>query len=618
MQQILQYWALCLGTTVAIFSVGCDGGRDADPEASDGRPAKGVAPVVDRSKMDEILVEIRESDLVGNQFFGKGEILDLEAKLQARGAAMNPRERLETQSQLGMAYLNYGEISKGIEAFEAVYRTMTRMGAPDGIRAQAAFDLGLAYFRLAETENCCAINAPESCILPLRGAAVHTKRHGSEMALEYFAEAAELEAGDPQLLLKATWFVNLAAMTLGDFPDAVPDDLRMPEQLFEPEGAAPRFLSVAAELGVDWESLAGGVLVEDFDGDGDLDLVVSSFDSAEPMRYYENRGGNGGFVERSQEAGFSRSLGGLNLVQADYDNDGDVDFLVLRGGWLRNRGRHPNSLMRNEGDGVFRDVTFSSGLGEGYWPTQTAAWADYDNDGDLDLYVGNETADGFDAPCQLFRNEGDGTFVDVAEAAGVANRRWAKGVAWGDFDGDRFPDLVVSNYNGANRMYRNGGDGTFEDVATETGTMLPKKSFPVWTWDFNNDGRLDFFVSSYNGNVSTHVLYSEGGRLKGLDLSGHYRGNGRGGFENVALAAGVSAPMITMGCSVGDLDNDGWVDFYLGTGVPNIEVVLPNQLFMNQGGNGFGERTMASGLGHLQKGHAVAFADLDEDGDLDI
>ena len=117
-------------------------------------------------------------------------------------------------------------------------------------------------------------------------------------------------------------------------------------------------------------------------------------------------------------------------MQADYD--GDVDFLVVRGAWLEQHGRHPNSLVRNNGDGTFTDVTFDAGLGAVHYPTQTASFADYDNDGDLDLYIGNETREGFRAPCQLFRNNGDGTFTDVDVDAGVENDRFSKSVVWGD------------------------------------------------------------------------------------------------------------------------------------------------------------------------------------------
>ena len=112
--------------------------------------------------------------------------------------------------------------------------------------------------------------------------------------------------------------------------------------------------------------------------------------------------------------------GGLNLVQADYDNDGDTDIFVLRGAWLGKSGRHPNSLLQNDGAGVFTDVTFDVGLGDVHYPTQTASWGDYDNDGDLDLYIGNESNQAFTGvPNQLFQNDGAGAFVDVARDAGV-------------------------------------------------------------------------------------------------------------------------------------------------------------------------------------------------------
>lgn len=122
---------------------------------------------------------------------------------------------------------------------------------------------------------------------------------------------------------------------------------------------------------------------------------------------------------------------------------------MSRGAWLGGNGRHPNSLLRNDGvpgAAQFTDVTYSSGLGDAHFPTQTAAWADYDNDGDLDLYVGNEAEGEQRAPCQLFRNNGDGTFKDVAVRAGVTNDRFTKAVVWGDYNGDRLPDIYVSNF----------------------------------------------------------------------------------------------------------------------------------------------------------------------------
>ena len=235
--------------------------------------------------------------------------------------------------------------------------------------------------------------------------------------------------------------------------------------------AFPPWRNLSAELAVNPLDLAGGAVMEDFDGDGLLDLVSSSSDPCKPMRAFRNDG-QGGFEDVSIRWGLDSQLGGLNLVHADYDNDGAPDVLVLRGAWLGNDGRIRNSLLRNDvtGDtGRFVDVTAAAGLAYPAYPTQTAGWADYDGDGDLDLLIGNEsTATSTDPlqflgragnvfPTQLLRNNSDGTFSDVTRSAGIANRQFAKSVAWGDYDNDGDPDAYVSNF-GPNRLFRNNGD----------------------------------------------------------------------------------------------------------------------------------------------------------------
>jgi hypothetical protein len=196
------------------------------------------------------------------------------------------------------------------------------------------------------------------------------------------------------------------------------------------------FVDVAHRAGVDSFSLSGGVIVDDFDNDGLLDIVTSSIDSCAPLKFFHHNP-DGTFTDRAAQAGLTDQLGGLNILQTDYNNDGRLDILVLRGGWETAQRK---SLLRNNGDGTFTDVTAASGLLTVLTGTQAAVWTDYDNDGWLDLFVGNESG-----PAQLFHNKRDGTFEDVATKAGVDKRGFNKGVTAADYDNDGWPDLYVSN-----------------------------------------------------------------------------------------------------------------------------------------------------------------------------
>ena len=436
----------------------------------------------------------------------------------------------------------------------------------------------------------------------------------------WFAKALEEVKSNSQVGRKATWLLNMAAMTIGEYPDGVPEAHRIDPRVFASEQPFPRFTDVAVETGLTHLGLAGGLVAEDFDGDGLLDMLTSDSSGGGLLRLYR-ADGEGGYDEVSEAAGLAGLYGGLNLVSGDYDDDGDVDVYVLRGAWLRADGRHQNSLLRNDG-GTFVDVTYAAGLGEHPWPTQTAAFADYDLDGDLDLFVGNESEPAQPAPSQLFRNEGDGTFVDVAAAAGVTNDAYAKAVSWGDMDNDGDPDLYVSNMGAPNRLYRNEGDGTFLEVAERAGVTAPVSGFPCWFFDFNNDGNLDLFAASYGGQERPPSLADVAGHYLGLQHKGEpmrlYQGDGTGGFTDVGDDLGFDLYTLPMGSNFGDADGDGFLDLYLGTGYPFYEGLMPNVLLRNCGGREFVDVTFSSGLGHLQKGHGIAFADLDGDGDQDV
>ena len=215
----------------------------------------------------------------------------------------------------------------------------------------------------------------------------------------------------------------------------------------------------------------------------------------------------------------------------------------------------------------------------------------------------------------------------MAAAAGVTNDAWAKSVVWGDTDNDGDLDLFVSNYFGPNRLYRNDGDGTFTDVAPALGLAEPLASFVSWFWDANGDGLLDLLVNPYQKITRPgdppHVWYVAAARMglplpADVELPRLYLGRPDGTFHEAAAAFGLTLPSLPMGANFGDLDNDGWLDFYLGTGYPGYEGLMPNVMFRNLAGERFQEVTFSGGFGHLQKGHGIAFADLDNDGDQDV
>ncbi len=534
-------------------------------------------------------------------------------------------EEWRLHEQLGTAELRLGHERDAIKHFQRAYFVGKGIASamPPGSASDTFFSLGVGYMRLGETENCCVQNTPESCLFPIRPSAYHTKAEGSREAIRALEQALKLTHPGSPRYKQTQWLLNIAHMTLGQYPDRVPEEYLIPPQAIAPEEDFPSFPNVAKEAGINTYSLCGGAIADDFDNDGDFDLLVSSWEHTGQLRLFDNKG-DGTFADRTKEANLTGLFGGLNMVQGDYNNDGHVDVYIMRGAWLGKYGRHPNSLLRNNGDGTFTDVTFLAGLADSHWPTQTAAWGDYDLDGDLDLYVGNEPVGTYNTDfstkefiaSQLFRNNGDETFTDVAAEAGVTNNRYAKGVVWGDYDNDRWPDLYVSNLNGENRLYHNNGDGTFTDVAQSLHVTGPTFSFPAWFWDSDNDGTLDIFVSAYIGRTNDLVDYYLD-RPVTVEHPRLYRGNADG-FTDVADEMQVRLPSLPMGSNFGDLDNDGFLDFYLGTGDPNYQQLMPNIMYLNKSGQRFADVTISGGFGNLQKGHGVAFADFDQDGDQDV
>ncbi len=405
-------------------------------------------------------------------------------------------------------------------------------------------------------------------------------------------------------------------------------------------GAAPR--------DKEWltEAMGGGAAWLDYDGDGKLDLYLvngSTHDrpagKGEPNRLYRGDG-KGRFTDVTEAVGVGDRGWGQGVTVGDYDNDGDPDL------FLANMG--PNVLYRNDGDGTFTDVTKRAGVGPSPW-SSSAAFVDIDGDGDLDLYVGNymesdvskiprrtdEAAvqgscnyQGIQVFCgprgrrpeqdQLFRNDGDGTFTEITRAAGIEldTPRFALGVVSGDYDNDGDPDLYVANDSVTNSLWRNNGDGTFTDVGVSSLSGLnadgrAQAGMGTDFGDYNGDGWLDIVVTNFAHDLNT--LYR--------NLSGRFFVD-----ESSLVGMGVTNLALSWGTAFHDFDHDGDLDLFIANGhvypqVDDFDLATryrqTNHLFENEGGK-FKGVSGGPGLSVARSFRGAAFADYDDDGDIDV
>lgn len=592
-------------TAACLWSLGC---------SEDSAPAPTERSALE-AEFEAVAKNLEASDA---GFFGNAPFERLLSAVERQD--LQPGQRLQVLVQLAAQHLRRGETDAALDRLAEAEALIDDDGPTARARPRWLRFKAMSHLRQAEEENCLLRRSQEACIFPLRGGGVHDEPGPALAARDAYDEYLRMNPGDGT----AVWLINVLSMAVGDYPEGVPEYFRIPPEAFASAEDIGQFDDIAPALGIDTLNNCGGVITDDFDGDGLLDIVTSTWHPRGALTFYRN-GGDGTFTDRSAASGLDQQWGGLNLISADYDDDGDLDILVLRGAWLFQHGQIRNSLLRNDGDGTFTDVTREAGLADPPRPTQAATWGDFDNDGDLDLYIANERAEEGSQrnfPAQLFDNQGDGTFVDVAADAGVLNDGHGKGVTVGDFDNDGDLDLYVSNI-GPNRLYENQGDGRFVDVAAALGVEEPSgRSFASWFFDYDNDGWLDLFVTAYQGTVADVAadLASRGGppvKMPAALFPRLYRNLG-GRFADVTVDSGLQHVYMPMGANFGDLDNDGWLDMYLSTGDPSFETLTPNVMLRNQGGRRFVDITASSGLGHLQKGHGVAFADLDNDGDQDL
>ena len=389
------------------------------------------------------------------------------------------------------------------------------------------------------------------------------------------------------------------------------------------------------------ETVSAGLALFDYDNDGDVDIYFlngaplkgTKFNVLPKNALYRNEG-NWKFTDVTEQAGLGDTGYGLGVAVADYDNDKDLDV------YLNNYG--PNVLYRNNGNGTFTDVTKQAGVDNGFQVGAGTCFLDMDKDGDLDLYVANYLEFSYDIhvtkttrgvpvyanpryypplPDSLYRNNGDGTFTDVSKVSGINEHAgWGMGMVCGDYDNDDDTDIFIANDVAENFLFMNDGSGKFEEVALVTGSAYDvsgnsQGSMGVDCGDYDNDGRLDFYMTSFQGQ-----------------LTSLYKNLGNGIFQEVNLITGAGSgtrPYVTWGNSFVDFDNDGDRDIFVAVGhlQDKIELfddtssyLVRNILLMNTGDGKFVNVSEESGDGMEVKlsSRGAGFDDLDNDGDVDV
>ena len=553
---------------------------------------------------------------------------------------LNPTIRHDHLFSMAKEYLKAGESKRAIQLFDSLeqiihsdavlYSDNSRENLLQEIKRQKA----LGYLRLGEQENCIMNHGHGSCIIPIAPHAVHQIKEGSSKAIELYKALLSENTDDHE----SKYLLNLAFMTLGTYPEQVPAEHLITSSLFKDEGQ-DMVKDVAMQHSLDVNGLAGGVIAEDFNQDGFIDLMVSSWDMQTHVQLFLNLNGQG-WKDVSAEAGLSNIKGNINMMQTDFNNDGLPDVLILRGGWLGPYGHLPNTLLEHVGispEGIpsFKDVTKTANIYSTY-PTQTASWADFNNDGWLDVYIGNESAvTGKFNPSELYLNQKEGTFKEVGKQAGLSLEEFqsnaqliVKSVSTADYNRDGWIDLFVSSRDGRNILFKNkglnkGGIPAFEDVTKAAGIAEFAKTFTCWFWDYNNDGWEDLLVSGFHTDafyegksISEDFALEQQGQTHLAATGTLYENQKNGSFKDVSEKVGLNKILYMMGGNFGDINSDGWLDFYVGNGDPDLRAVIPNRMF-TYNGEKFNEVTQ-HGFGHIQKGHGAAFADFDHDGDQDI
>lgn len=607
---VIRYCILLLGSS-ALFSCSQDPSASSPQKGRSSDFEKGAIAM--RDSLDKIYNSLR---FIDHPYETDQRVKLIEEKIREEQEAGNTG--ISPWSQMyAKSLLDAGSSSEAVFMINKVKETKPVLQEVNKRSLEMYKMLGIAYLRIGEQENCIRNHNDETCIFPIQGKGVHQDQEGSRNAIEIYEQILKVFPDD----LESIYLLNLAYQTVGEYPDGVPDAYLIPPKAFESEMEFPKWKDVASQLGIAGNFTSGGTIVDDFDNDGYNDIMVSSWLMKGPFRYFHNNG-DGTFEDWTERAGLGLVTGGLNMVQADYNNDGNLDFLLLRGAWkpYRKWGPEPNSLFHNNGDGTFSDVTVEAGI-YSVMPTQSASWLDFNNDGWLDLFIGNESRAAKEHwECEFYVNNGDGTFRKGINDVIPGIDAHVKGVVATDYNNDGYQDLYLSIQGGKNPLMKNLNGEQFVLDSTNN-VSWPQFSFPSLFFDINQDGWEDLIVLSYdfygmNKMAHEYTSYLLGGPVNTETGAVFINENGR--FTDRASEYGLDYPLYGIGVNFGDLTNNGYPGLYVGTGAPDYRSIVPNQMLFNDQGKRFLDITEAGGFGSIQKGHAVSFADIDNDGDQDV
>jgi tetratricopeptide (TPR) repeat protein len=377
------------------------------------------------------------------------------------------------------------------------------------------------------------------------------------------------------------------------------------------ENTELHYNDIAVLCGLDKTSGARGIAVFDYNNDGLLDVAIVAAHAG--ITLYRNNG-DGTFTDVSVESGLYRSTNGFGITAGDYNNDGNTDLCICRMGFYGGE----CELWRNNGDGTFTNVSEESGVGS-WGPSFSVSWVDYDCDGWLDLFVATNLGGLFDrkTPNRLFHNNGDGTFTDVAVDAGITSKWPTIGHSWGDYNNDGYPDLFLSDAIGPPELYRNNGDGTFTNVTARANLDHTNLAFGAQWCDIDDDGWLD--IIQYSWAIHEDVVHSmqTGEAPSYAHPTRIYHNNRDGTFTEIGRELGIKECWGSMSGNAADLNNDGYLDIALGNGGPLMDRSEPLVILENDGKQ-FHNVTFTAGLPPTGKGHGVNCADLFNDGRLSI